>query len=102
MKSQLADAERAAELGVAPGHYRSPLADSAVDSRSRRTQCGLVKDDLKLVLPDFGKTERVPGAASVEQRMTRAALHLRRDPPCTGSWPVLRPRSSCRRRSTSC
>jgi hypothetical protein len=60
MKSQLADAERAAELGVAPGHYRSQLPDSAVDSRSGRTQCGLVKDDLNLVLPAFGRRNVCP------------------------------------------
>jgi hypothetical protein len=83
MKSQLADAERAAELGVARGiivrHWL--IAPSTPDHELPNA---LVKDDLKLVLPTFGRTERVPGAAPVEQRMTRAALHLRRGPTMYG------------------
>jgi hypothetical protein len=83
MKSQLADAERAAELGVAPGHYRSPLADSAVDSRSRRTQCAGQRRP-EACPSCLWETERVPGAAPVEQRMAGAALHLRRGAPTYG------------------
>lgn len=58
MKSQLVNAGRAAELGIRPGQDRSRLADSLVDSRSRIARCGLDKDDLNVVPPAFGRTER--------------------------------------------
>jgi hypothetical protein len=58
MKSQLVDAGRAAELGIGSGQYRSRLADSLVDSRSRVARCRLAKDDLNLVSHAFGRRER--------------------------------------------